>query len=63
MDATVSVENTCKFCGWKAERKDGKKTNPLFIMTKGGEITAFCPMCNYELNISYTKYVDDDKAQ
>lgn len=45
---TLSVEGICKFCGWK---KVNKKQHPLFLCAKDGKVTAFCPMCEFELNI------------
>ena len=54
MNVKVSVENECKFCGWKAE----KGQNPIFVK-QGTTVFAFCPMCNYELNISWQKEEND----
>lgn len=47
MKVVASVENECKFCGWKKTDKQ----MPIF-RTRGITVYAFCPMCNFELNIS-----------
>ena len=49
MQVYLSVENTCKFCGWKITDKQ----KPMFVNKKDGQVFAFCPMCRYELNVSW----------
>ena len=49
MQVYLSVENTCKFCDWKITDKQ----RPMFVNRKDGQVFAFCPMCNFELNISW----------
>ncbi len=48
MRVTVSVENECKFCDWKIT----DKAKPSFLCEEDGKVTAFCPMCGFELAIS-----------
>ena len=52
----LSVENECKFCKWKATEGN----HPKLVYSNDGLITAFCPMCNFELPISSQEPVKKD---
>jgi hypothetical protein len=56
MQVYLSVENTCKFCDWKITEKQ----KPIFVNRKNGQVFAFCPMCQFELDISWQE--DESKV-
>lgn len=48
MQVYLSVDKTCKFCDW--EITDNQK--PMFLNKEDGEVFAFCPVCQFELEIN-----------
>ena len=49
MQVYLSVEKTCKFCDWEITDKQ----KPMFVNRKNGQVFAFCPMCQFELDVSW----------
>ena len=56
MRVKLSVENECKFCDWKITDKQ----RPLFVCEQDGKVFAFCPMCNFELDISWQEIEENE---